>query len=90
MVVPKPLRTKIISDTHGDVMTGHESKHKTKERIISSYWWPGIDTEIEIHIKNCENAKEPGRTKEQVQLLQVHYPNAQSLIRELTWTYLDL
>jgi hypothetical protein len=47
---PKSMRSKIISDTHGDIMTGHESTNKTKETIISSYWWPGMDTETDIHI----------------------------------------
>jgi hypothetical protein len=35
---PKTLRSKIITDTEGDLMTGHESKNKTKERIILSCW----------------------------------------------------
>jgi transcription termination factor Rho len=43
IVTPKSIRSKIISDLHGDVITGHVSKKKTKERIISSYWWPGMD-----------------------------------------------
>jgi hypothetical protein len=42
-IVPKTLRPKIIAVTHGDIMTGHECKNKTKERIISSYWWPGTN-----------------------------------------------
>jgi hypothetical protein len=46
------MRSKIILDTHRDVMTGH--KIKTKERNKSSDWWPGLDTEIDIHIISCE------------------------------------
>jgi hypothetical protein len=34
VIAPKSLRPKIIIDTHGDIWTGHESKNKTKERII--------------------------------------------------------
>ena len=57
------LRSKIIADTHGDVMTGHESKNKTKERIISSYWWPGMDTEIDMHIKSCDKCQRTRKDK---------------------------
>ena len=44
-------------------MTGHESKNKTKERIISSYWWPGMDTEIDMHIKSCDKCQRTRKKK---------------------------
>jgi hypothetical protein len=50
----KSLSSKLITETHGDVVTGHESKSKKKERIFSSNWWPGMDTEIDIYIKSCD------------------------------------
>jgi hypothetical protein len=37
LVAPKTLRSKIITSTHGDIMTGHEGKNKTKEKIILLY-----------------------------------------------------
>jgi hypothetical protein len=40
----KLSRAKIISDMHGNVMNGHESKKHLKERIISSCCFPGMDT----------------------------------------------
>jgi hypothetical protein len=48
-IANKSLGSKIILDAHGDKMTGHESKNKTKEWVISSYRWPGMGTEIEIN-----------------------------------------
>ncbi len=51
---------KIIMDSYIDVNTGHESKNKAKERIISTYWWQGMDAKIEIHIKICDKC---GRTR---------------------------
>jgi hypothetical protein len=44
-------------------MTGHESKNKAKERIISSYWWPGMDTELEILIKSCDKCQRTSKDK---------------------------
>jgi hypothetical protein len=55
--VPKTLRQKINVATHGDIMTGHESKKKIKKIIISSYWWPGMDTEMDIHMKSCDKCR---------------------------------
>ena len=57
LVVPKSLREKVIKDTHGDLIIGHESTNKTKERILSSYWWPGMTTQIDNHIKACEKCQ---------------------------------
>jgi hypothetical protein len=68
-------------------MAGHESTNKTKERIISSYKWPGMDTEIDIHI--TPSAKEQEKTKEAGLPLQVLCPNALSQIEEFIWTYLE-
>ena len=46
LVTPATLRDKIIKDTHGGLMTGHESTNKTNERILTSYWWPEMDSQI--------------------------------------------
>jgi hypothetical protein len=90
VIAPKSLRPKIISDTHADIMTGHKSKNQTKKRIFSSYRWPGIDTEIDIHIKSCDKCQRTQKTRGEVQLLQVLYHNVMSRIRESTWTCLNL
>jgi hypothetical protein len=57
MVTPKSLRNKIIEVTHGTLMTGHESTNTTKERIMTSYWWPGIDDQINKHISKCDKCQ---------------------------------
>jgi hypothetical protein len=68
------MSSKSISDMRGDLMTGHKRKDKTKERIMSSYWWPGIDTEIDIHIKSCDKCQKNRKEKEAVPPLQVPFP----------------
>jgi hypothetical protein len=66
IVVPHNLRQKIISVTDGDIMTVHESKNKTKERIISYYWWTGIGTEINIRIKSCDKCQRTRKDKREI------------------------
>jgi hypothetical protein len=34
-----------------------------KERIISFFWWPGMDTELENHLKNCDKCHRPRKDK---------------------------
>jgi hypothetical protein len=68
-------------------MTGHESNNKTTERKISSYWWPGMDTEINIHIKSCDKCQRKRKEKEAALHLHYRYPNALSQIKEFIWTY---
>ena len=57
IIVPQTSKQKVIADTHVDIMTGHESTSKTKKRIISPYWWLGLDTEINIYIKSCDKCQ---------------------------------
>jgi hypothetical protein len=88
VIVAKTLRQKIISDTHGDSMTGHESKNKIKETIISSQWWPGLDTEIEIQIKSCDKCQRTIKGK--YHLRKSHYPVFRTKSKnayELIWTF---
>jgi hypothetical protein len=57
------MKSKIIPDMQGDVMIGHESKNKTRERLILSYWWPGMETEIDIFIKRCDKCQKTRKEK---------------------------
>ena len=57
LVAPKSLQKKIITDTHGDMMTGHENTNKTKQRILASYWWPKMEGQIDAHINICEKCQ---------------------------------
>ena len=63
LVTPASLREKIITETHGTLMTGHESTNKTKERIMTSYWWPGMDGQIEKHISSCDKCQRTRKDK---------------------------
>ncbi len=36
---------------------------KTKPKPKPSYWWPGMDTEIDIHIKSCDKCQRTRKDK---------------------------
>jgi hypothetical protein len=63
IVVPKTLSERILSEVHGNVLYGHEGQYKTKERIIQSYWWPGMEGQINKHLKECDKCQRTKKDK---------------------------
>ena len=47
LVIPKALIINLVRKTHGAILAGHEGITKTKERLLQSYFWPGMDANIE-------------------------------------------
>jgi len=57
LFTPKPLTQELIAQAHGQVLTGHDGTFKTKERLLESYYWPGMDKEILEFIKSCHKCQ---------------------------------
>ena len=53
LVIPKSLRARILDLAH----EGHQGIVKTKQRIRSKVWWPGIDNEVERKCKVCHGCQ---------------------------------
>ena len=49
IVVPRQLRRRVLDLAHG----GYQGIVKTKERLRSKVWWPGIDKEAEKKCREC-------------------------------------
>ena len=43
LMVPEDMKTTLLEGIHGHMLYGHEGQFKTKERILQSYWWKGMD-----------------------------------------------
>ena len=63
IMVPKAITNQLIKEVHGNVMYGHEGQFKTKERILQSYWWPGMDQHINDHLRQCETCQKTKKEK---------------------------
>ena len=48
-MVPRKLRRRVLDLAH----KGHQGIVKTKERLRSKVWWPGIDKEAEKKCREC-------------------------------------
>jgi hypothetical protein len=57
LVVPAALVDKLVHETHGALLTGHEGITKTKERLLQSYFWPNMDKDISRHIQACQRCQ---------------------------------
>ncbi|UYV84472.1 hypothetical protein LAZ67_X002313 [Cordylochernes scorpioides] len=48
-LVPVSLRDKLLSFAH----KAHQGMVRTKQRLRESYWWPGMDKDVEDFVTNC-------------------------------------
>ena len=49
IVVPRKLRGRVLDLAH----EGHQGIVKTKQRLRSKVWWPGVDKEAEKKCREC-------------------------------------
>ena len=57
LLLPQNLATSIVSEAHGQLLTGHNGIAQTKERILQSYYWPNIDQDVALHIRACQKCQ---------------------------------
>lgn len=53
----EPLRPEIIKENHDSLMGGHKGIVKTYLRIREKFYWPGMKSDIEMHIKKCHTCQ---------------------------------
>jgi len=54
LAIPETLRQRVVTLAHAGVMSGHLGIHRTQERIIASFWWPGISGDITRFCHFCD------------------------------------
>jgi hypothetical protein len=57
IMAPADIIPDILRDAHGHILAGHDGVLKTKERILQSYYWPGMDQDIQLHIQKCHQCQ---------------------------------
>jgi hypothetical protein len=55
VVVPNVFEVKrdVLIEHHDSLVGGHLGLHKTVEKITRLFWWPGMVSDIEGHVKTC-------------------------------------
>lgn len=54
LVVPKGLRKVVLEENHDSTAAGHLGIFKTKCRIMQSYYWPSMSSDIVNYVRSCE------------------------------------
>jgi hypothetical protein len=57
IVTPVSLIPTVLEEAHGHLLAGHDGLLKTKERILQSYFWPGMDKDIQDHLDRCHKCQ---------------------------------
>jgi hypothetical protein len=62
--VPQHLIPDILHKAHGHFLAGHFGISKTKERLLQSYYWPNMESDILDHLWKCDKCQvaESGKT----------------------------
>ena len=55
--VPKTLRSILCHRYHASMYAGHGGTAKTKERLLTRYFWPNMDKDIETEVKSCHQCQ---------------------------------
>ena len=46
LVVPKPYRVQVMKLAHDSILGGHQGSRKTKQKVLSDFYWPGCQSDI--------------------------------------------
>jgi len=54
VVLPSELRNYVMSVAHDSIVGGHLGIGKTKSKVTSSFYWPGVDGDVTRYCKSCD------------------------------------
>ena len=55
LFVPTLLRNDILKSMHDDTVAGHLGAKRTIQRLITRFYWRGMNADVHRHIEHCEN-----------------------------------
>ncbi|GFN97177.1 gypsy retrotransposon integrase-like protein 1 [Plakobranchus ocellatus] len=53
VVLPKPLREYVISVAHDSITGAHLGIRRTKDKVLSNFYWPGVDADVARYCQSC-------------------------------------
>ncbi len=57
LVAPKRLQPILVEAAHVTREAGHGGEARTCERIMSSFWWPGITNDVKKFVASCKTCQ---------------------------------
>ena len=66
IVVPSTYRQDIISLAHEAPLAGHLGVHKTQEKILSHFFWPGVQKDVANFCRSCHACQVVGKPNQKI------------------------
>ena len=57
LVLPKLLREGVIEVAHDSILGGHLGTQKTLDRVLSNFYWPGINGDVKRFCASCDKCQ---------------------------------
>ena len=54
LVVPSPHRMTVMKRAHDCVLSGHLGIKKTTDRVLSNFYWPGVQGDVGRYYRSCD------------------------------------
>ena len=54
LLVPQKLRTKVLKLAHKTLLGGHLGIQQTLDRVMSSFYWPCLQSEVNLFCRSCD------------------------------------
>lgn len=57
LVVPLKLRSQVLKMAHEGLMSGHQGITRTIDRVLGSFYWPGVQEDIKRYVRSCDTCQ---------------------------------
>ena len=54
LATPNPLRNQVMQLAHDGIMSGHQGIRRTTDRVLSNFWWPGLQGDVTRFCRSCD------------------------------------
>ena len=52
--MPQPQRTSVMKLVHESILGGHMGSRKTEYKVLSNFFWPGVQSDIRRYYQSCD------------------------------------
>ena len=71
VVLPKQLRNIVVTLAHDRPLAGHLGVEKTKQRVLRSFYWPGVFRDVKNYCASCDTCQKVAKRTHQRAPLQI-------------------
>lgn len=57
VVVPQRLRGQVLTLAHETLMSGHQGIKRTIDRVLQSFYWPGVQEAVRRYVRSCDTCQ---------------------------------